>query len=54
MIRAFIFDIGNVILRFDFQHAIRKLQQHCNPIADSILELIEPVKLAYEGRKFSR
>ena len=54
MLRAFIFDIGNVILRFDFQHAVRKLQQHCNPIAESILELIEPVKLAYEGGRMER
>ncbi len=54
MLRAFIFDIGNVILRFDFQHAMRKLEQHCNPIAESILELIEPVKLAYEGGRMER
>jgi putative hydrolase of the HAD superfamily len=54
MLRAFIFDIGNVILRFDFQHAMRKLEQHCDPIADSILELIEPVKLAYEGGRMER
>lgn len=54
MLRAFIFDIGNVILRFDFQHAIRKLQQHSNPVSETILELIEPVKLAYEGGRMER
>src|SRR4051794_34265482 len=54
MLRAFIFDIGNVILRFDFQHAIRKLEQHCDPVAESVLELIEPVKLAYEDGRMER
>ena len=54
MIRAFIFDIGNVILRFDFQHAIRKLEQHCSPVSEAILDLIEPVKAAYEGGRLDR
>ncbi len=51
---AFIFDIGNVILRFDFQQALRKLAQHATPAAESILDLIEPVKNAYEGGRLPR
>lgn len=54
MIRAFIFDIGNVILRFDFNLALQRLAQHCDPAAEAILELIEPVKGAYEGGRIGR
>jgi putative hydrolase of the HAD superfamily len=54
MIRAFIFDIGNVILRFDFQHAMRKLERHCDPIAETVVELIEPIKVAYEAGRMER
>lgn len=54
MIRAFIFDIGNVILRFDFNLALQRLAQHCDPAAEAILDLIEPVKGAYESGRLSR
>ncbi len=54
MIRAFIFDIGNVILRFDFNLALQRLAQDCDPAAEAILEMIEPVKDAYEGGRLSR
>lgn len=54
MIRALIFDIGNVILRFDFNLALQRLAQDCDPAAEAILELIEPVKGAYEGGKIGR
>jgi HAD superfamily hydrolase (TIGR01509 family) len=53
-IDAFIFDIGNVILRFDFNAAMQNLQRHCDPAAESILEQIEPVKVAYEGGRIGR
>lgn len=53
-ITAFIFDIGNVILRFDFQQALRKLERDGAPAAESILEMIEPVKAAYEGGRLPR
>jgi putative hydrolase of the HAD superfamily len=54
MIRAIIFDIGNVILRFDFNHALRKLTHHDVPAAKAMIDLLEPVKLAYEGGRMSR
>src|SRR3954452_12469293 len=53
-IDAFIFDIGNVILRFDFNTAMKNLQRHCDPAAESILEQMEPVKVAYEGGRIGR
>jgi len=53
-IDAFIFDIGNVILRFDFNAAMRNLQRHCDPAAESILDQIEPVKVAYEAGGITR
>jgi putative hydrolase of the HAD superfamily len=53
-LQALIFDIGNVLLRFDFNLALRKLAQHATPAAESILELIEPVKAAYEGGRLPR
>jgi len=53
-LRAIIFDIGNVILRFDFNLALQKLARHCDPAAETILGLIEPVKAAYEGGRMPR
>ncbi len=53
-LRAFIFDIGNVLLRFDFNLALQKLAHHCDPAAEAILELIEPIKAAYEGGTLPR
>lgn len=52
--KALIFDIGNVLLRFDFGLALRKLADHSTPVAEAIVELIEPVKAAYEGGRMTR
>lgn len=52
--KALIFDIGNVLLRFDFGLALRKLADHSTPAAEAIVELIEPVKAAYEGGRMTR
>jgi putative hydrolase of the HAD superfamily len=52
--KALIFDIGNVLLRFDFGLALRKLADHSTPAAEAILALIEPVKAAYEGGRMTR
>ena len=54
MVNAFLFDIGNVLLRFDFNLALQKLAHHCDPSAETILELIEPVKAAYEAGRMER
>lgn len=54
-IRAFLFDIGNVLLRFDFAHALRALAAHCDeeePTA--VLARLEDVKLAYEDGQIDR
>lgn len=53
-IRAFIFDIGNVLLRFDFSLALRKLSADPDAAAERVLELIEPVKAAYEAGRMER
>lgn len=51
MIKAFIFDIGNVLLPFDFSVALRRLQQKSN--VDSVAQMMEPVKFAYESGQIS-
>jgi putative hydrolase of the HAD superfamily len=53
-IDAIIFDIGNVLLRFDFNLAVMKLTAHCTPAGEQILGLIEPVKEAYEAGRMQR
>ncbi|MEQ1850583.1 MAG: HAD family phosphatase [Chthoniobacteraceae bacterium] len=55
MIRAFLFDIGNVLLRFDFSLALRALA----PVSDfadeaDALRRIDTVKLAYEDGRMTR
>jgi putative hydrolase of the HAD superfamily len=52
MIKAIIFDIGNVLLPFDFAIAIRKLRQKSE--VDSLLAAMEPVKFAYESGAIGR
>jgi len=54
MIHAFIFDIGNVLLRFDFSRALTRLRAHCDPGAEAVLEDWEPIKIAYESGKIGR
>lgn len=54
MIRAFIFDIGNVLLRFDFSRALLRLRAKCDPAADAVLEDWEPIKIDYESGKIGR
>jgi HAD superfamily hydrolase (TIGR01509 family) len=54
MIRAFVFDIGNVILRFDFALALDRLRRHCGCETAEVLHRIEPVKAAYESGAITR
>jgi putative hydrolase of the HAD superfamily len=54
MIRAFLFDIGNVLLRFDFNLALKKLAVDPDPAAEKILELLEPIKASYESGGMDR
>jgi putative hydrolase of the HAD superfamily len=54
MIRAFLFDIGNVLLRFDFNLALQKLSRDPGDAAEKILELLDPVKAVYESGGMDR
>ena len=52
MITAFIFDIGNVLLPFDFTIALRRLREKSD--VDSLVRAMEPVKFAYESGAIGR
>lgn len=51
MIQAFIFDIGKVILDFDFQPALQRLSLQSSPFDQGELNTL---KLSYESGKISR
>jgi putative hydrolase of the HAD superfamily len=55
MIRAFLFDIGNVLVRFDFSRAARIVAPLCD-VADAVetMKRIDDVKLDYEDGQVSR
>jgi putative hydrolase of the HAD superfamily len=54
MIRSFLFDIGNVLLRFDFNLALKKLALDPDPAAEKVLDLLEPLKASYESGGMDR
>lgn len=55
MVRAFLFDIGNVLVRFDFGKAMRAIAPHTSLADDAeALARVETVKLAYEDGQMSR
>jgi len=55
MIRAFLFDIGNVLVRFDFSRAVRAVAA-LSDVADETeaLQRIDAAKLDYEDGRTSR
>lgn len=55
MIRAFLFDIGNVLLKFDFGVALRKISVQAE-VADPLVTMarLDQVKLAYEDGQMDR
>lgn len=55
MIRAFLFDIGNVLLKFDFSLALRAVAEH-SQVHDEVevLGLIDRVKVSYEDGQIDR
>ena len=53
-IRAFIFDIGNVLLRFDFSIALKRLQSRADLAAEAMVAAWEPIKIAYENGGMTR
>ena len=54
MIRNFIFDIGNVIIPFDFSIALRALQAQCQKPILELLEQVDPIKADYECGRMGR
>ncbi|MFT5469258.1 MAG: HAD superfamily hydrolase (TIGR01509 family) [Verrucomicrobiales bacterium] len=46
---AFLFDVGNVILFFDFGRLARAIESECDCSAEQLLELIEAPKQEFEG-----
>ena len=55
MIRAFLFDIGNVLVRFDFAHAIRVVAPLCDAGDPStLMSRMDSVKYGYEDGQVSR
>ncbi len=55
MIRTFLFDIGNVLVRFDFSKAVRALAALSDVSDESeVLARIETVKIAYEDGQLPR
>src|SRR5438105_3697450 len=54
MIKAFIFDIGNVLLPFDFTIAVTKLASKCGDFSDALVAAWEPLKIAYETGQIDR
>ena len=55
MIRAFLFDIGNVIVRFDFSRALRAVASLSDvPDEAAALARIDAIKLIYEDGRMSR
>jgi putative hydrolase of the HAD superfamily len=49
MIDSVIFDIGNVLLRFDFGVAIRRIAPHCTLEPAQIGDALEPMKMDLES-----
>ncbi|MEO6742490.1 MAG: HAD family phosphatase [Chthoniobacteraceae bacterium] len=55
MIRAFLFDIGNVLMRFDFFHAASAVAPFCDATdAADVMRRMESVKYGYEDGQVSR
>ncbi len=53
MVKAFLFDIGNVILRFDFGQAAERIAPRCSVPAGEILPSTEDMKQALEAGEMS-
>ncbi|MCB1207147.1 MAG: HAD family phosphatase [Verrucomicrobiae bacterium] len=50
---AFLFDIGNVIITFDFSISARKIARESDATADEILNLVSPLTIDLELGKLS-
>ena len=54
MIKSIIFDIGNVLIPFDFSRALRRLQPKCAHVIAERTDLTAPLVHAYEKGEFTR
>ncbi len=50
---AFLFDIGNVLVRFDFTHALARLAEQSSAPAGEVPKLLSPLKDALESGQMS-
>jgi len=50
---AFLFDIGNVLVRFDFTHALARLAEQSNAPVGEVPTLLTPLKEALESGQMS-
>lgn len=53
MSRTFLFDIGNVLVHFDFAKAARRLAERSEAAPDGIEALLEPIKVDLESGRMS-
>jgi len=53
MSRAFLFDIGNVLVHFDFAKAVRRLAETSEATPDAMKTLLEPIKEDLESGRMS-
>lgn len=49
MSRVFLFDIGNVLVHFDFAPAVRRLAEMSGATADAVKSLLAPIKEDHES-----
>jgi putative hydrolase of the HAD superfamily len=55
MIKAFLFDVGNVLLRFDFSKALRAIAARCDTMDElEALAQIDRIKMSYEDGQIER
>ena len=54
MITSLIFDIGNVLLPFDFAVALGRLEQRCGIPSATVMQLCRPVMIAFESGQIGR
>lgn len=53
MLDAIIFDIGNVLLHFDFGRTLKRIAPYCGEDIDLLISGLEPIKQALEGGRIS-
>lgn len=53
MKRAFLFDIGNVLVHFDFREAAQKFAQQSDATAEEVLQMLSPFKDDLESGRLS-